>query len=814
MLRKKRLLYLLLFGLFLLLGHTSVSYAADAKLSDFTYTGNLNGVVTITRYKSDGGSRVDLGAVFPDATEIRLEGQVFKDASLTEVIIPKTVSSITSGSGDVWSAFYQCESLRTVIFEPRTTETLVFEDHLFSGCENLTSLELPDTVTSIPDNFCQFASSLKSVKLPSNLQSIGSSAFANCKALTSITIPKTCTSLGAYAFDECTSLASVTFENPEEKRNGFSMGKQVFYSCAFTDIVLPEGCTSISEMVFQACSALQSVTIPESCTVIGYGAFLDCGALNQMNSTEPGKLVLPTGCTTIGESAFKYCTSIQNVYIPEKCSSIGGEAFWKATNIRNVTFENANTAIGKEAFSPVGEAKYLVIYCEPGGEVAEYAEANNLAYKTNLAAIRITKSPNKTEYYYKQDTKLDYSGMEITAYYTDEDMSSGTVNIEDCIIRGFDNTRIGERIITVSYGGKQATFSVSVFYNLINANVDADTWVYTYTGQEIIPEITVTGGETKEELVKNKDYMISCSDNTNVGTATATLTGIGNNYRGTKTVQFYIQSQTSSGDNEGSGNQGGNTGGDNGDSGNQGENTGGDNGDSGNQGENSGGDNEGSGNQGGITGGGNNVSGNQGGVTEGNGSDNGNKGEVTDGNNSGNSGEIAGNVDNAEKDPLLSDADNTQPVLGKTYIYKDVQYRVTGTSSVTFVQPSDMKIKKLTIPSTVEVSGQTLKVTKIDAQACYNCKQLTTVTVGNNVEVVGNQAFAKCTRLKKITFGKGLKKLGKKTFYQDKNLKQITIKSTKLKSIGKGALKGVKKVSVKAPKKKVKAYQKLFMKAK
>lgn len=757
MLRKKRLLYLLLFGFLLVASHTSVSHAADAVLDDFDYTGNLDGVVTITGYKSDGGSRVDLGAVFPDATEIRLVGTVFSGSNITEVIIPATVTSITANALGV---FYNCTSLTTVTFESRT-EPLVFGAYTFSGCGNLTSLELPDTVTSIPNNFCQLASGLKSVKLPSNLQSIGSSAFAYCKALTDITIPETCSSLGQQAFYNCTSLATVTFENPEEKRDGFSMGKQVFYSCAFTDIVLPEGCTSIPEMAFDFCSALQSVTIPESCTVIGYGAFLDCGALNQMNSMESGKLVLPTNCTTIGESAFKFCKSIQNVYIPGKCSSIGEQAFWKATNIRNVIFENANTAIGKEAFSPISEAEYLVIYCGPDGEVAKYAEANKLTYKTNLAAIRITKSPDKKEYYYKQDTKLDYTGMEIIADYTDEDVSSGVVNIEDCIVRGFNNTKIGEQIITVSYGGKQATFSVSVFYNIINANVDADTWVYSYTGQEIIPEITVTGGETEEKLVNNKDYMISCSENVNVGTATATLTGIGNNYRGTKTVQYFIQAPTSSGNNGNTGNQGGTTGGEDDDSGNQGGATGGE-----------------------------------------------------DDNSGGQVGGDTGNGDNSEENTTTSETGSEQLVQGKTYIYKDLQYKVTGDATVTFMQPSNKKIKKLTIPATVKILGKTLKVTKINTKACYNCKQLTSVTVGNNVEVVGDQAFAKCTKLKKITIGKGLKKLGKKTFYQDKNLQQITIRSTKLKTIGKGAIKGVKKVSVKAPKKKVNAYQALFRKAK
>lgn len=110
--------------------------------------------------------------------------------------------------------------------------------------------------------------------------------------------------------------------------------------------------------------------------------------------------------------------------------------------------------------------------------------------------------------------------------------------------------------------------------------------------------------------------------------------------------------------------------------------------------------------------------------------------------------------------------------------------------------------------------GKKCKVTKINKKACYQCKKLTTVSVGNNVTEVAEQAFAKCEKLKTVTFGTGLKKLGKKTFYQDKRLKKITIKGTRLKSVGKDTLKGVKKVSIKVPKKKKKAYQGLFKKAK
>ncbi|HCX07972.1 MAG TPA: hypothetical protein DHG20_02505, partial [Acholeplasmatales bacterium] len=48
--------------------------------------------------------------------------------------------------------------------------------------------------------------SLTSIKIPNSVTSIGSSAFSGCTSLTSIKIPNSVTSIGDYAFEYCTSL--------------------------------------------------------------------------------------------------------------------------------------------------------------------------------------------------------------------------------------------------------------------------------------------------------------------------------------------------------------------------------------------------------------------------------------------------------------------------------------------------------------------------------------------------------------------------------------------------------------------------------
>ncbi len=132
-----------------------------------------------------------------------------------------------------------------------------------------------------------------------------------------------------------------------------------------------------------------------------------------------------------------------------------------------------------------------------------------------------------------------------------------------------------------------------------------------------------------------------------------------------------------------------------------------------------------------------------------------------------------------------------KPEKGKTYTYKNMRYKVTGSKTVTFMKPVDKNVKKVTVPGKVKILGKWFKVTKINKKACYNYKKLTTVTIGNNVSVIGDQAFAKCKKLKVVTLGKGVTTIGKQSFAGDTSISKFKIRGTKLKNIKKGAFKGL-----------------------
>ena len=127
----------------------------------------------------------------------------------------------------------------------------------FYGCSGLTSITIPNSVTSI-----------------------GGYAFSNCSGLTSVTIPNSVTSIGGYAFSNCSGLTSVTIGNSVT-----SIGSSAFSGCiGLTSITIPNSVTTIGDLAFSGCSSLDYFACGLKVTSIGKEAFSDCTAMTKLIS--------------------------------------------------------------------------------------------------------------------------------------------------------------------------------------------------------------------------------------------------------------------------------------------------------------------------------------------------------------------------------------------------------------------------------------------------------------------------------------------------------------------------------------------------
>ncbi|MBO5907374.1 MAG: leucine-rich repeat protein [Clostridia bacterium] len=150
--------------------------------------------------------------------------------------------------------------------------------YAFYECDDITSIIIPDSITSIGSSAFFGCTSLRSVTIGNSVTSIGSSAFENCVALTGVTIGNGVKSIGYSAFSGCRSLTSVTIPDSVT-----SIGSSAFEYCtSLTSVKLGMGVTAIGDRAFQYCYSLTSIVISNNVTIIYEWAFDDCYTLTSV----------------------------------------------------------------------------------------------------------------------------------------------------------------------------------------------------------------------------------------------------------------------------------------------------------------------------------------------------------------------------------------------------------------------------------------------------------------------------------------------------------------------------------------------------
>lgn len=300
------------------------------------------------------------GAVTLPNSLVFIGWNAFKGCTaITSIAIPDSVTSIAG------YAFSGCASLASVTIPQGVIK---IESGAFRNCTSLKSITIPDSVTTvaydafegcaiesatIPAIACGYIrnSALETVVINGG-DSISAWAFEGCSSLTSLTIPDSVTSIGEHAFAGCANLAEI-----KGAKNVATIGQDALTGTAFLDDMLnqsdgvaywgsvlfaakpdisectvKEGTVTIMPKAFKE-SALTDITIPASVVTIGNEAFADCSALSSVVFAPNSQL------SSIGESAFIGCSALEEVDIPASVTTIGNWAFADCQALRSVSFE-------------------------------------------------------------------------------------------------------------------------------------------------------------------------------------------------------------------------------------------------------------------------------------------------------------------------------------------------------------------------------------------------------------------------------------------------------------------------------------------
>lgn len=350
----------------------------DCKISDITIPASVTEISTYTFYDCENLKSIE---VSPGNPVYHSDGNcIIETASKT--LIAGCKNSVIPDDGSVTNiarASLPIERGITTLYIPASITNI--EAGAFIGCNDLISVTVAeDNPVYHSDGNCIIETASKTLIVgcrasvipdDGSVTTIGESAFYGCIGLTDITIPAAITNIEDLAFSVCSNLVEVRNESSLDLTRADLSAKHIYssadgeswltktadgyvfyydgetgylvgYNGSETDIVLPDGFVAydgteitryeIGESAFAGGNVV-SVTIPDSVTYIGNGAFSDCRDLVSVT--------IGSGTTGIGNEAFSSCTELTFITIPESMTSIGYAAFYRCIALTSVTFENS-----------------------------------------------------------------------------------------------------------------------------------------------------------------------------------------------------------------------------------------------------------------------------------------------------------------------------------------------------------------------------------------------------------------------------------------------------------------------------------------
>ena len=229
----------------------------------------------------------------------------------------------------------------------------------------ITSVTIPNGVTTIGFSAFNGCIKLEKIKFSSNLDTVCENAFNNTKWFnnqsnglvyvgkvaykykgdmprnTKITVKSDTVSISESAFKDCANLTAILI--PSSVKH---IDKYAFYNCqGLTKLNFNDGIERIENDAFGSCEKLTSVNFSETLKSIGAFAFVECKKLSE--------ITIPQSVTSVGEYAFSGCENLASVTVSDDLPYVGGRAFEKTKWLNSQP--DGVVYIGKSAYGYKGD---------------------------------------------------------------------------------------------------------------------------------------------------------------------------------------------------------------------------------------------------------------------------------------------------------------------------------------------------------------------------------------------------------------------------------------------------------------------------
>ena len=340
-------------------------------------------------------------------------------------------------------------------------------------------------VTSIPNSGFENCTNITSIIIPDSVSTIGFAAFKNCSSITSITLPFVGKSQQASANESVFGyIFGHDWYNGTGNEPGFvnrQFGEVNGGTWQYTGIYegymrsffyyIPQSIksvtitnqTNIPDAAFNGCNNLTAINYTNGITHIGKASFQNCINLSKLNGDETGTLVIPSTIAYIEESSFYGCRSFKQLDLPQNLNRIGMSAFEGCAGLTDVV---------------VPDSVHLI-------EIAAFRNCSSLK---NITIPFIGKS------------KLSTKNESVFGYIFGQDWYNGTGNESGFVNRQFGEVNGGTWQYTGMYEGYMRSFFYYIPQSLKAVTITDQTNIPTaaFNGCTMLEEITFKQNITDE----------------------------------------------------------------------------------------------------------------------------------------------------------------------------------------------------------------------------------------------------------------------------------------------------------------------------